>query len=323
MKFVTLFAALALASPAVAQTSPLEWCDALAAHPNDPQRTTPGVAHGEIDVDGALPACEAAAQQNPDLARIQFQFARVLDRMGRDQDAVAHYRLAVERGSIAAMANLGLMVAEGRGLPQSDPAEGVEWFRRAAERGYPLAYLYLGHAYAFGHGVTRSDAAAVLWYRRAADSGLAAALVALASLIEQGRGTAQDEDEAARLLTRAAEQGLPDAYNNLAWLHATRGRLDEARDAALRAYDLDSQNPAYADTLAYIMLRAGQPEIALPLAEFAAASEQENPQYLERFGDALLGVGQRERAREAWRRARQWTTDAEGRERLTRKIDAP
>ena len=49
-----------------------------------------------------------------------------------------------------------------------DAAEAVKWFRKAAEQGNASAQSNLGVMYAEGRGVPQDDAEAVKWYRRGA-----------------------------------------------------------------------------------------------------------------------------------------------------------
>ena len=55
-------------------------------------------------------------------------------------------RLAAEEGDAAAQFNLGVMYADGRGVPQ-DETEAVRWYRLAAERGNARAQANLGVKY--------------------------------------------------------------------------------------------------------------------------------------------------------------------------------
>ena len=48
--------------------------------------------------------------------------------------------------------NLGVMYADGRGVPEDD-AEAVRWYRLAADQGQSGAQLNLGVMYANGEGV--------------------------------------------------------------------------------------------------------------------------------------------------------------------------
>ena len=48
--------------------------------------------------------------------------------------ALKEFRVLAEQGDAAAQYNLGLMYADGRGVPQNDK-KAVRWFRLAAEKG--------------------------------------------------------------------------------------------------------------------------------------------------------------------------------------------
>ena len=56
------------------------------------------------------------------------------------REAVRWYRLSVEQGFAAAQYNLGLMYAEGNGVPEDD-GEAARWYRLSAEQGFASAQL--------------------------------------------------------------------------------------------------------------------------------------------------------------------------------------
>jgi TPR repeat protein len=58
---------------------------------------------------------------------------------------------------------------------RGDFAEAVKWYHKAAEQGLDFVQFKLGVMYANGQGVPQDYAAAVRWYRLAADQGYAAA----------------------------------------------------------------------------------------------------------------------------------------------------
>jgi TPR repeat protein len=316
--------------PGPAQTSPppaltpAAECDQLAAHPLDPQRTAPGVLIEQIDQRRAAAACEAAVALEPANARLWFEWARVLDAAGLDTQAFERYRRAAELDSVAAMANLGLMLLDGRGIDAVDIPGAVTWIRRAAERDYPPAQVSLGSLYADGRGVAEDAAAAARWYRRAAEAGDPSGQNALAWMLEEGSGVPKDDDEAERFYRLSVAQNFPDAMNNLAWFLYTRQRSpEEARDLATRAFAAQPDNPAFADTLAAILIRTGFPAESMALVDFAVAQEPNNPDYHERRGDALWGVERRDDARAAWNRALELTQSDAQRRRLEAKIARP
>ena len=89
------------------------------------------------------------------------------------------------------------------------PPAGVTELRARAQAGVPGAQFNLGVMYAEGRGVPQDEAAAVYWYRLAAEQGLAEAQLNLGDMYAEGRGVSQDEAEAARWYRLAAAQGYP------------------------------------------------------------------------------------------------------------------
>ena len=135
-------------------------------------------------------------------------------------EAVAWYRLAAERGDHEAQTNLGGMYAEGRGV-QQDAAEAVAWYRLAAAQGDADAQTNLGTMYADGRGVPQNDVEAVVWHRLAAEQGHANAQNNLGVSCATGNGVQQDAAEAVAWHRQAAEQGHAEAQFNLGVSYAT------------------------------------------------------------------------------------------------------
>ncbi|MNF48082.1 putative beta-lactamase HcpD precursor [compost metagenome] len=70
--------------------------------------------------------------------------------------ALREWRPLAEQGNAAAQSNLGLMYAQGQGVPQ-DFKEAIKWYRLAAEQGAALAQSNLGVLYADGYGVPQIE----------------------------------------------------------------------------------------------------------------------------------------------------------------------
>ena len=68
---------------------------------------------------------------------------------GDFQTALQEWRPLAEQGDVSARFNLGLMYANGHGVPQDD-AEAVKWYRLAAEQGAAGAQYNLGICSALG-----------------------------------------------------------------------------------------------------------------------------------------------------------------------------
>jgi hypothetical protein len=73
-------------------------------------------------------------------------------------------------GDAAAQQNLGLMYANGRGVPQ-DYAQAVNWFHKAAEWGIARGQFSLGVMYVYGRGVPRDYFLAHMWFSLSAANG--------------------------------------------------------------------------------------------------------------------------------------------------------
>ena len=65
--------------------------------------------------------------------------------------------LVQAQGNASAQFNLGLMYANGDGVPK-DAAEAVKWYRKAADQGNAHAQFILGVMYANGEGVPKDAA---------------------------------------------------------------------------------------------------------------------------------------------------------------------
>ena len=121
------------------------------------------------------------------------------------QDDVEAVRLAADQGDAGAQYDLGLMYAEGRGVPQ-DNAEAARWFRLAADQGHAEAQYDLGIAYVNGRGVPQDEDEAARWFRLAADQGDVRAQTSLGSMYANGCGVSQDRVTALMWLSVAAAQ---------------------------------------------------------------------------------------------------------------------
>ncbi len=105
--------------------------------------------------------------------------------------ALREFRPLAERGDVKAQFILGVMYANGQGVPQ-DYAEAVKWYRKAAEQGNAEAQHDLGLMYGEGLGVPQDYARAVKWYRKAAEQGYAYAQSNLGVMYGIGQGVPQD-----------------------------------------------------------------------------------------------------------------------------------
>ena len=133
--FVAVFLALALAS-ARAQSADLVLCDRLAADATDPDRPADvkGVADvAPADIATAIKFCKKVAAGS---RRAMFELGRAYAANQQIPDAIAAWRKAVEKGSSAAMVELGVFYGTGTGVAK-DEEQARKLFQRAAEAGNP------------------------------------------------------------------------------------------------------------------------------------------------------------------------------------------
>jgi uncharacterized protein len=95
------------------------------------------------------------------------------------------------QGDAQAQTNLGLLYAEGRGVPQ-DYMMARQWWEKAAAQGFASAQYNLGLLYADGQGVPQDYMMARQWWEKAAAQGFARAQTSLGMLYHNGLGVPRD-----------------------------------------------------------------------------------------------------------------------------------
>ena len=123
--------------------------------------------------------------------------------------ALREWEPLVEQGIAVAQYSLGVMYAEGKGVPQ-DYKTAHKWYSLAAEQGHVDAQYNLGFMYANGQGVTQDDKTAVKWFSLAAEQGFADAQNNLGVMYALGNGVIQDNVYAHMWFNIAASLGDKD-----------------------------------------------------------------------------------------------------------------
>jgi len=158
------------------------------------------------------------------LAEAQYSLGKLLETGGgpisKDYEkAAAWYKKAAAQGVAHAQNNLGLMLAQGRGVPR-DPQRAAELWLAAAQQDHAIAQFNLALAYFRGEGLNEDKAKAEMWFRRAAELGLADAQYALGQIRRLGLTGTVDESEALNWYQLAAAQGHEKAASEAAELRA-------------------------------------------------------------------------------------------------------
>ena len=149
--------------------------------------------------------------------------------------AMRKFRPLAEQGDAAAQFNLGIMYANGKGVPE-DAVQAVYWYRKAAEQGDAAAQFNLGFMYANGKGVPEDAVQAVYWYRKATGQGNAAAQNNLGVMYTNGEGVPEDAVQAVYWYRKAAEQGEAAAQFNLGFMYANGEGVPENYVQAVHWY---------------------------------------------------------------------------------------
>ncbi len=189
-------------------------CDQLAGARFDTQGVVLGLYPNEIDPQKAVPACRAAVERFPDVARFQYELGRALEAAGNYQEAASLYKKAGDSGHAVAVTALGGLYQRGDGVAR-DPAEALALYEDAAGKGDPLAMNNLGRLYRDGDGVPKDHDKAVDWFLKAAAHGHTFAYNNLGYMLAQeGQG-----DRAIVLFRASAEAGDIYGYNNLGYAY--------------------------------------------------------------------------------------------------------
>jgi TPR repeat protein len=244
--FVAVFLALAPAS-ARAQSADLVLCDRLAADPTDPDKPADVKGVGDVapaDIATAIKFCKKVAAGS---RRAMFELGRAYAANQQIPDAIAAWRKAVDKGSSAAMVELGVLYGTGTGVAM-DEEQARKLFQRAAEAGNPRgvsnlaalggigspsdparsrellakaaetnaeAQYQLGLMLAEGAGGPKDDAGARALFEKAAAQNHAGALDMMGQFAQEGRGGPKDAAAAKAYYERAAAIGDEDAKKAL------------------------------------------------------------------------------------------------------------
>ena len=144
-----------------------------------------------VNNDLAIQACESAVRQYPNSIRLIYQLGNAYRRGSNYSSAFVQYRKAADQGYAPAKDSLGVMYANGYGVPR-DYAKAAKWYCEAADQGYASAQLSLGLLYDKGHGVPQNYGEALKWLRKAAEQGDGGAQFFLAVKYFWGEGVPQN-----------------------------------------------------------------------------------------------------------------------------------
>ena len=275
-------------------------CDALAASPFDSTKppNVDGVAYHVLAFERAIPACEKAVSDQPNNARLKFQYGRALDAGKQGHRAVEAYKQAYDlRFSLAAM-SLGGIHQEGRSGVLINAVVALKWFETAAEKGISFGKEAAANMLERGEGVPTPNIAGAAKYRRSlADEGNAEASEKLGLAIIANSVVGNSPDEAIQRLLMAADKGRFSASaeyaKHLYSLSRTPDNISNGAKYALSAYriaataGIDTEdgwltNQMYAFGTYRDFIRLGAKNL-MPEQEYKKALQDFPPEDMVRF----------------------------------------
>ena len=216
-----------------AQSADLVLCDRLAADPTDPDKPPDVKGARDIapsDVATAIKFCRVASAAS---RRALYQLGRAYAANQQLPEAIGAYRKALDKGSTAAMVELGVLLATGTGIAK-DEAQARKLFERAAEAGNPRGVSNLA-VLPNGGGAPSDPVKARALLARAAETNSAEAQYQLGLMTAEGIGGAKDDVAARALFEKAAAQDHPGALERMgAFAQSGRGGQQDA--SAAKAY---------------------------------------------------------------------------------------
>jgi tetratricopeptide (TPR) repeat protein len=125
----------------------------------------------------------------------------------------------------------------------------------------------------------------------------------LASASERQGDYAQAEKYFEKCLQLAPD--FSEALNYLGYMWAEKGlHLSRAREMIEKAVKLEPKNPAYLDSLAWVLFKLDEPQNALAyILKAVELSEEPDATLYDHLGDIYAAVHQRDKAREAWQKS--------------------
>jgi TPR repeat protein len=152
--------------------------------------------------------------------------------------AMHYYHEAAEQNHPEAQFNLAVMLEVGVGLDRAYPEQAARWYHRLAMQGRHGGGAHnLGILYAQGNGVPQDDAIARELFELAIALGADEAMHSLGLLLLRGAGSQLEPIEAAKWAFLSMQRDPSGAGKDLMAVLArelTAGELEEARDRASR-----------------------------------------------------------------------------------------
>jgi putative PEP-CTERM system TPR-repeat lipoprotein len=194
--------------------------------------------------------------------------------------------------------DVGLLMLGGRVAATMADLEASERYLRRAIVSDPAqlhAYSLLGELYA---RQGRIDQAMATFGSIARQQPRSVAAHTVLAVLHELKGSRQDARRGYERVLQI-DPSAPVAANNLAYLYAEDGgNLDVALQLAETARRKLPDVPEVADTVGWVFVKRGMPNLAIPLLEDCVRQNKKNAAFAYHLGAAYAKAGQRERSRE-------------------------
>ena len=149
--------------------------------------------------------------------------------------AFSLYSYVASKGSLYALACLGLCYCKGNGVKQN-LEKGLNFIKESADKNNFKGQNILGGCYLEGCGVVKDLEKAVFWFRKSVEQGYARAQCNLGICYQRGYGVEQNYETAVGLFRESAEQGFPKAQFKLGFSYATGNGVAQNYEEAVSWY---------------------------------------------------------------------------------------
>lgn len=236
-------------------------------------------AHLEVgNNEAAIHTYQIAAALHPESLPLYHNLGGLYMQNGQFSDAISAFQrvLQLDNSNAEAYLHLGWLHARQRKF-----TDAVSYLQTAIQKDADLTPAYYGLAESYAQQGKHADAVQIYRDLTRHHPNDAQAWVRLGVLHLK----IENVEEAVNAFERAiaADENAADAYNNLAWLYATRGEeLPRARALSERAVAL-GENAARLETLAYVYYRQGAYAAAEKAIRRAIALAPNNSAYRARL----------------------------------------
>jgi tetratricopeptide (TPR) repeat protein len=273
------------------------------------------------DRKSAIEQLEAIVREDPANVQAQYQLGRLAYEEERWADSVDYLRKVLVFNPDFEQAHYDLAAAQ---IGQGNTSDALATLDRARARfrsNFVLEYL-LATAYTqaknYAEAVNRYTAAEVIAQATETNRLNHGFYFQVGAALER-KG---DRVQAAKYFEKslALSPDFDEALNYLGYMWAEHGEnLERARDLIARALKAEPDNPAYLDSMGWVLFKLNQPRDALGyLLKAVDESEEPDATIYDHLGDVYAALKEIDKAREAWRKS----LAVEANEQVQKKLDA-